>query len=26
VWLTVDKENGGFPLGIRWKRLFSLVK
>jgi len=26
VWLTVDKENGGFPLGIRWKRLFTLVK
>jgi len=26
VWLTVDKENGGFPFGIRWKRLFSLVK
>jgi signal peptidase I len=26
VWLTVDKEDGGFPLGIRWKRLFTLVK
>ncbi|MBK8613541.1 MAG: signal peptidase I [Flavobacteriales bacterium] len=26
VWLTVDKENGGFPMGIRWKRLFTLVK
>ncbi len=26
VWLTVDKDNGGFPMGIRWSRLFTLVK
>jgi signal peptidase I len=26
VWLTTDPERGGFPLGIRWKRLFSLVR
>lgn len=26
VWLTVDKDKGGFPKGIRWKRLFSRVK
>jgi signal peptidase I len=26
VWLTADPEKGGFPMGIRWKRLFSLVR
>ena len=26
VWLTTDPENGGFPVGIRWKRVFSLVR
>ena len=26
VWLTTDPESGGFPMGIRWKRLFSLVR
>ncbi|MFT3885634.1 MAG: signal peptidase I [Flavobacteriales bacterium] len=26
VWLTADPESGGFPGGIRWKRLFSLVR
>ena len=26
VWLTADPEKGGFPMGIRWKRLFSWVK
>lgn len=26
VWLTADPENGGFPMGIRWKRLFSRVR
>ncbi|HMN05404.1 MAG TPA: S26 family signal peptidase [Flavobacteriales bacterium] len=26
VWLTVDPERGGFPGGIRWKRLFSRVR
>lgn len=26
VWLTVDKDKGGFPFGIRWSRLFTLVK
>ncbi|HEX2617315.1 MAG TPA: S26 family signal peptidase, partial [Flavobacteriales bacterium] len=26
VWLTADPEEGGFPGGIRWKRLFSLVR
>jgi signal peptidase I len=26
VWLTTDPENGGFPMGIRWKRVFSLVR
>lgn len=26
VWLTTDPEEGGFPGGIRWKRLFSLVR
>src|SRR5690606_23379472 len=26
VWLTADPEKGGFPGGIRWKRLFSRVK
>jgi signal peptidase I len=26
VWLTPDPENGGFPMGIRWKRLFSRVR
>lgn len=26
VWLTVDPERGGFPGGIRWKRLFTRVK
>lgn len=25
VWLTTDPEKGGFPMGIRWKRVFSLV-
>lgn len=25
VWLTTDPEKGGFPAGIRWKRVFSLV-
>lgn len=26
VWLTADPEKGGFPGGIRWKRLFSRVR
>jgi signal peptidase I len=26
VWLTVDPQNGGFPTGIRWKRLFTKVR
>ncbi len=26
VWLTADPEKGGFPMGIRWKRLFSRVR
>jgi signal peptidase I len=26
VWLTADPEKGGFPTGIRWKRLFSRVR
>jgi signal peptidase I len=26
VWLTADPEQGGFPGGIRWKRVFSSVK
>lgn len=26
VWLTADPERGGFPRGIRWKRLFSKVR
>ena len=26
VWLTTDPEDGGFPAGIRWKRVFSLVR
>ncbi len=26
VWLTTDPEKGGFPGGIRWKRVFSLVR
>ncbi len=26
VWLTVDPQNGGFPGGIRWKRLFTRVR
>jgi signal peptidase I len=26
VWLTADPEEGGFPGGIRWKRLFSRVR
>lgn len=26
VWLTVDPERGGFPGGIRWKRLFTRVR
>ncbi len=26
IWLTTDPENGGFPMGIRWKRVFSLVR
>ncbi len=26
VWLTVDPEKGGFPTGIRWKRLFTRVR
>ena len=26
VWLTTDPEDGGFPTGIRWKRVFSLVR
>ena len=26
VWLTADPEQGGFPRGIRWKRVFSFVK
>ena len=26
IWLTADPEKGGFPGGIRWKRLFSLVR
>ena len=26
VWLTTDPEDGGFPMGIRWKRVFSLVR
>jgi signal peptidase I len=26
VWLTTDPEEGGFPMGIRWKRVFSLVR
>jgi len=26
VWLTVDPEKGGFPSGIRWKRLFTRVR
>lgn len=26
VWLTVDKDKGGFPGGIRWKRLFTRVR
>ncbi len=26
VWLSTDPEKGGFPGGVRWKRLFSLVR
>jgi signal peptidase I len=26
VWLTADPEKGGFPMGIRWKRLFTRVR
>lgn len=26
IWLSNDPEEGGFPFGIRWKRLFSLVR
>lgn len=26
VWLTADPEKGGFPAGIRWKRLFTRVR
>ncbi|MGV9012505.1 MAG: S26 family signal peptidase [Flavobacteriales bacterium] len=26
VWLTADPAKGGFPMGIRWKRLFSRVR
>ncbi|MBL7986008.1 MAG: hypothetical protein JNM91_13470, partial [Flavobacteriales bacterium] len=26
IWLTADPEEGGFPGGIRWKRVFSLVR
>lgn len=26
VWLTVDPQNGGFPAGIRWRRLFTKVR
>ena len=26
VWLTVDPQNGGFPMGMRWKRLFTKVR
>lgn len=26
IWLTVDPHRGGFPMGIRWKRLFSKVR
>ncbi|MFZ1685819.1 MAG: S26 family signal peptidase [Flavobacteriales bacterium] len=25
IWMSADPENGGFPMGIRWKRLFSGV-
>ena len=25
IWMSADPENGGFPMGIRWNRLFSGV-
>lgn len=25
IWMSADPEEGGFPGGIRWKRIFSLV-